>query len=111
MNQASLNKATSVLRRLFVASPQRGEMFIAWRFSLYSEAPLGAQSLLLLSAKVLLPGFAPNGARSLGVRLVTINISLLWSENEFDAIRTPFVSRSVFSKRRKSGPKLNRKRL
>jgi hypothetical protein len=29
----------SVLRKLFVASPQRGEMFIARRSFLYSEAP------------------------------------------------------------------------
>ena len=41
--------------------------------------------LLLASAKVLLPGFDPNGAISL-CALVAMNISLLWSENELQLL-------------------------
>jgi hypothetical protein len=33
------NSSLKCNRTLFVASPQRGEMFIAWRSFLYSEAP------------------------------------------------------------------------
>ena len=57
---------------LFVASPQRGEMFIAPCFT-HGLAELRGEFVKrnrfwLPPAKVPLPGFAPNGARSLGVR-------------------------------------------
>jgi hypothetical protein len=72
-------------------------MFIAWQSSLYSEAPIGAQSLLPGPPKIPLPGFASNGARSFGRALVAINISLRWSENDFNCGRCKLKTVAVVS--------------
>ena len=68
---------------LCVASPQRGEMFIAWQSFLIRKSSVRAQRFLPALAR--LPGFAPNGAETPWVGFVAINISLRWSENAFAA--------------------------
>src|SRR5688572_3961655 len=73
---------------LLVASPQRGEMFIAWR-PFFTPQLCRSAMAFPAAAKVPLPGFAPNGARSPGARLA-INISLLWSENKFNCCTCKF---------------------
>ena len=49
------NSSWKCNRRLSAASPQRGEMFIAWRFISLFQSSVGAQSLLPAPAKVPLP--------------------------------------------------------
>jgi hypothetical protein len=48
---------------MFVASPRRGEMFIARRIILCPELRRSATVLLIMP--IALPGFAPNGAKVL----------------------------------------------
>src|SRR5712692_11469262 len=68
---------------LFGSSPHRGEMFIAWRSFFSPQLRRSAIAFACLGNRSA-AGFAPKGARSLGCALVAIDISLLWSENEFD---------------------------
>jgi hypothetical protein len=72
-----------VQRTLFVAFAPEGRDVYSLAVLSLLQSSVGAQSLFPFPAKVPLPGFAPNGARSSGVRSA-ITISILWSEKEFN---------------------------
>jgi hypothetical protein len=74
-------------QNMFAAWPQRGEMFLAWRTFPYSEAPQERNRFYLCWQSL---RYRVSLLRSeiFGCALVAINISLLWSENEFSFLRT-----------------------